>query len=139
MIGLILSLKTIFINLAKITPEAVAMQKAPAPSANILIESGVRNRLASVEAPTVNPNTMVTISMKAVRAVEANRSVTAHSFSKLPKNKKPRRFIEPGAIKPVIIKANIGNRILNRRLTGLDGFIFISRSFFVVSSLIIGG
>ena len=76
MMGLILFLLKRFMALADNTPAAVAMAKAAAPRTKISKESGVRNLEASVEVPTVKPKSMVTMSIKAVRAVFANRSVT---------------------------------------------------------------
>jgi hypothetical protein len=67
-----------FITLAKMTPPAVATINERAPRMKIRIDSGERKTSACVEAPTVRPRMMVTISMSELRAVSANGAL--HRF-----------------------------------------------------------
>ncbi len=95
--------------------------------------------MACVEAPTVTPNKMVTISIIEVLAVSANLLVTPLSFSKLPKNNIPKRGIALGEINAVNRNPIIGNRIFSKRGTTRGGFIRITRSLLLVSNRIMGG
>jgi hypothetical protein len=56
-----------------------------------------------------------------------------------PKNNIPRRGNALGDIKVVSNNPMIGNRIFSSLETDLGGFIFICRSFLLVSSFMIGG
>ena len=69
----------------------------------------------------------------------ARRSVTMHSFIRLPKNSMPIRTNAPGASKVQIRKAAIGKMIRSRRETFREGFMRIKRSSRVVSSRMMGG
>lgn len=73
--GLILlpSLRNKFINFTNKIPPAVAMIKERAPNANIPKDCDVKNVVACVEAPTVKPIRIVTISISEPLAVSANR------------------------------------------------------------------
>ncbi len=66
-----------------------------------------------MEAPTVTPSKIVTISMREFLAVFANLPVTPLSFNKFPKNNIPSNGKAPGEIKAVIINPKIGNRIFS--------------------------
>ena len=105
----------------------------------IKMDSLVRNTSACVEAPTVRPNKIVTISIKDVLAVFANLFVTPLSFNRLPKNNIPNSGRAPGEINVVRIKATMGNMIFSVLLTERGGFILITRSLFEVNNRIIGG
>ena len=110
-----------------------------APSTKINMDSLVRNTSACVEAPTVRPNKIVTISIREVRAVSANLFVTPLSFNRFPKNNIPNNGKAPGEIKVVKIKATIGKMIFSILLTERGGFILITRSLLEVNNRIIGG
>ena len=56
-------------NFANKTPEPVAIQKAIAPKPKILSDSGVKNLSAWVDAPTVKPKIITTVSITTVLAV----------------------------------------------------------------------
>jgi len=103
------------------------------------MDFGVRKVCAWVLAPTHSPSKIVTMSIKAVRALFADRSVTPDSFNKLPKNSNPNNTIEPGAMKAVMMKLTMGNNIFSILLTWREGFIRIRRSPEVVKSFIMGG
>ena len=139
--GLILlpSLINKFITLANMIPPAVAIIKDKAPSTKINIDSLVRNTSACVEAPTVSPNKMVTISIRDVLAVSAKRFVTPLSLRIFPKNSIPSNGNAPGEIKVVKIKATIGKMIFSSLLTERGGFMRITRSFLEVNKRMMGG
>ena len=71
--GFILFLENIFMILAKIIPDAVAMEKEMDPRKKILKALGVKNTSPWVLQPTVNPRNMVAVSMMADCAVLARR------------------------------------------------------------------
>ena len=125
--------------MANITPPAVAIINDNAPRIKISIDSDVRKTSACVDAPTVSPSTIVTISISEVLAVSANRLVTPDSFKRFPKNNIPSNGREPGEIKAVSNKPVIGNNIFSVLDTALGGFILISLSLRVVNSFMIGG
>lgn len=50
----------------------------------IFTDSGRRNVVACVDAPTVNPSWMVMVSISGPRAVSAKRRVTPDSFNRFP-------------------------------------------------------
>ena len=139
--GLILlsPFKKRFINLAKRRPPIVAITNETAPRPNIIKESLVMNMSAWVEAPTVTPNNMVTMSISFVRAVSANLSVLPDSFKRLPKNNIPKRGKALGEIKVVNNKATTGKIIFSFCETARGGFMRIFRSSFEISNLINGG
>ena len=110
-----------------------------APKANIIIESLVINISACVDAPTVTPKRIVTISINFVRAVSASLSVLPDSLSKLPKNNIPNNGNALGDINVVNNNATTGKIIFSFCETALGGFILINRSFFEVNNFIIGG
>ena len=85
--------------LAKITPEAVAIENATAPRKKIPNALGVKNTSAWVLQPTVNPKKIVAVSMMADCAVLARRLTTPHSFKKFPKNSIPSKGSAVGARK----------------------------------------
>ena len=63
--GFIFFFKNRFIILPKMTPEAVAIEKATAPRQKIPSALGVRNTSAWVLQPTVKPRSIVAVSMMA--------------------------------------------------------------------------
>ena len=126
-------------NFTKITPEAEAMMNAMKPRAKMKIVSLVRNVEAWVEAPTVMPSRMVTMSVRALEAVLASRVVTPHSRSRLPKKSIPSRGIPEGTTKQVRSRPTIGKMIFSLWATARAGFIFMRRSFLVVSNRMMGG
>ena len=136
-----------FINLANKTPVAVAIPNEKAPNANILIELEVKKPIftpstiltACVDAPTQSPKTIVIISIKEFEAVLAKRSVTPLSFSRFPKKSIPNNDDAPGAMRIVTSAPTMGNNIFSRLVTSRGVFMWIRRSFFVVSNFIIGG
>ncbi len=110
-----------------------------APITKIFNDSGRRNVVACVDAPTVNPNRMVMVSINGPRAVSANRRVTPDSFNKLPKNSIPNNG-RPEGTKNVVSKSpTMGNNIFSVCETTRGVFILITRSFGVVSIFIKGG
>ncbi len=137
--GLIFSVRNKFMNLANNTPPAVAMANDNAPSPKICSDWERKNVSACVLAPTEKPSKIVTMSIIAVRAVLASRSVTILSFSRLPKNSMPNSTIAPGAISVQIKKAATGKIIFSRLETFRGGFMRIKRSSRVVSNRMIGG
>ena len=110
-----------------------------APKPNINNDSLVRNTSACVEAPTVTPNNIVTMSMRALLAVLARRFVTPLSFNKLPKNNIPRSGNAEGLMNVVKRSPTIGKQTFSVLLTVRGAFMWMTRSFCVVSSLMIGG
>ncbi len=65
--------------------------EAMKPRKKIKIVCGCEELRSLVEAPTVMPSRMVTMSVKALLAVLARRVVTPHSRRRLPKNSMPSR------------------------------------------------
>ena len=126
-------------SLTKSTPLDDAMTKAMKPSRKMRMVSEVRNSDAWVDAPTVMPSRMVTMSVRALLAVLARRLVTPHSLSRLPKKSMPSRGIPEGTTKQVRIMPTMGKMIFSFCDTARAGFILMSRSFFVVNRRISGG
>ena len=91
MSGLILlpSFRNRLKNFTNSTPPQVAITNEIAPSTKMPIDLAVRKVVACVEAPTVKPIRIVTMSMSGPFAVSAKRLVTVLSFSRLPKNNIP--------------------------------------------------
>ena len=83
------------------TPVLDAIMKAAKPSPNISRVSVLRNLSAWVDAPTVRPSRMVTISVMALLAVLARRVVTPLSLSRLPKKSMPSSGMPEGTTKQV--------------------------------------
>ena len=108
--GLILlpSLQNRFISFAQHTPPKVATTNDAAPRQKMMSESVVRNTSACVDAPTVRPSNIVTISISELAAVLARRFVTPLSFRRLPKNSIPRRGRADGLMKVVSSRPTIG-------------------------------
>ena len=102
-------------------------------------ERHCRNWSAWVEAPTVRPIRMVTTSISGPLAVLARRLVTPDSLIRLPKKSIPSSGIPDGTMKAVSRKPMIGKSFFSTGETGRGGFMRIRRSFFVVSSRMIGG
>ena len=98
-----------------------------------------RNSVACVEAPTVTPSRMVTMSMIGPRAASAKRRVTPLSFSRLPKKSIPSRGSPEGTRKAVSKRPMMGKTIFSVCDTTRGGFIRITRSFFVVKRRMKGG
>ena len=115
------------------------MMNAMNPSAKMKIVSSVRNSDAWVDAPTVIPRSIVTMSVRALLAVLARRLVTPHSRSRLPKKSIPSNGIPEGTTKQVSRSPTMGKMIFSFCDTARAGFIFINRSCLVVSSRMIGG
>ena len=111
--------------------------KAPNPKINN--DSFVRNTSACVEAPTVRPNNIVTISMRALLAVLARRFVTPLSLRRLPKNNIPSNGNAEGLMNVVKRRPTIGKHTFSVLLTIRGAFMWMRRSFGVVSNFIIGG
>ena len=126
-------------NLTKRIPQIVAITKENAPNAKIFTESPVRNSVACVEAPTVTPSNMVTISMSGPLAVSASLLVTPLSLSKFPKKSIPRRGRAEGTSVQVNKSPTIGKIIFSICATARGRFILITRSFLDVSNLMKGG
>ena len=129
-----------FMILAKMTPDAVAMENATDPRRKIPRDLTVKKTSAWVLAPTVNPRKIVAVSIMEELAVLAKRSTTRDSFMKLPKKKGPSSGMDAGARKqhkmtPTIGKQRSSLRVIGRSVSG----ILINRSFLVVRSRIIGG
>jgi len=133
------SLKNKFMILAKISPPAVAIINESAPKIKISMDYEVRNTFDCVEAPTVNPRSIVTISIKEFLAVFASLSVTPDSFNIFPKKSMPNNGNALGEINVVNNKPIIGNIIFSSLDTALGGFILIFLSFSEVKSFMIGG
>ena len=95
------------------TPEAEAMINAMKPKAKIPSVLGVKNSDACVDAPTVIPNRIVTMSHKGPLAVLAKREVTPLSRSKLPKNNIPNNGRPEGTKKQVSSNPIMGNIIFS--------------------------
>ena len=95
--------------------------------------------MACVEAPTVNPMSIVTISMSGPPAVVARRLVTPLSFNRFPRKSMPSRGRPEGTRKQVSRRPIIGNMIFSLLEMGLGGRIRIRRSFLVVHNFIIHG
>ena len=138
--GLILlpAFRNRFMNLAKRTPQQVAMTNEMRPNAKILMERPLRKTSACVEAPTVSPIRVVTTSMRGPLAVCARRLVTPDSLSRFPKKSIPSRGSPEGTMNAVHRNPTIGNMIFSFLLTLRGAFILISLSFLVVSASIIG-
>ena len=126
-------------NFAPSRPPAVAIPKESAPRPKIKSESGLRNVWAWALAPTEKPSRIVTMSIIALRAEFASRSVTPDSLRMFPKKSMPSRAIDPGAIRAAIRNAAIGKMILSRREITRGSGIRIRRSSLVGSSFMIGG
>ena len=99
----------------------------------------VKNTSAWVDAPTVSPKTITTMSIKEVLAVSANLRVTPLSFKIFPKNSIPSNGRAPGEIKVVSNNPIMGNITFSSFETERGGFMRMSRSRFEVNNLIIGG
>jgi len=127
------------IILTNITPPKVATINEMAPIIKISSDFAVKKVVAWVEAPTVSPIRMVTISIRGPLAVSASLLVTVLSLSRFPKNSIPKSGSPEGTMKAVRRIPTIGNKIFSSLVTCLGGFIRITRSFLVVSNLIIGG
>ena len=127
------------VHMANKTPPAVATIKEKAPNTKMRIDSGVRKVEACVEAPTVTPSRIVTISIIEVRAVSANRSVTIDSLRRLPKNNIPSSGSAAGVMNVVSKSPMIGNSTFSVLETARGGFIRITLSLLLVSNLMIGG
>ncbi len=121
------------------TPLLEAITKAMKPRKKMKIVCGVRNCEACVDAPTVMPRRMVTMSVSAFEAVFARRVVTPHSRSRLPKKSMPSRGRPEGTTKQVRSMPTMGKMIFSFWLTARAGFILMRRSFFVVNRRISGG
>ena len=126
-------------SLTKHTPDAEAMMNAMKPRQKMKMVSLVRNVVAWVEAPTVMPRRIVTMSVRALDAVFARRVVTPHSRSRLPKKSIPSRGRPEGTTKQVRSMPTMGKMIFSFCETARAGFIFIRRSLRVVRSFMIGG
>ena len=126
-------------SLTKSTPDDEAIMKAMNPRKKMNIVCGVRNCEACVDAPTVIPRSIVTMSVSALEAVLARRVVTPHSRRRLPKNSIPSSGRPEGTTKHVRSMPTMGNMIFSFCDTARAGFIRIRRSFFVVNRRINGG
>jgi len=115
------------------------MLNATAPSKKIPTDFGVKNTSPWVLAPTVKPKSIVAVSIIAVRAVWASRSVAPHSFKKFPKKNIPRSGMEAGARKQQSKTPTAGKITRSLLDTSRSSVILISLSSRVVKSLMIGG
>ena len=122
-----------FISFTKHTPLMVATMKAQAPMAKMKMVFMVRNSEAWVEHPTVKPNSITTISLRALPAVLARRVVLPDSFRRLPKKSIPSRGRPEGTMKVVSRSPMMGKRMRSVCETWRGAFILMTRSFFVVS------
>ena len=117
--------------LAKITPDAVATAKLPAPSAKIFSDSGFRNVSALALQPTQMPMRMVTMSTK-LRAPRFPPDAPSHSRFRARGFRTaafPRRLDEAPCTKRADPRRlNTGGMILSTLDTFRGGFIRISRS-----------
>ena len=95
------------------TPALEAMINAQKPRPNIRRVSVVRNLSAWVDAPTVSPRRIVTMSVIAFEAVFASRVVTPLSRSRFPKKSIPRSGSPEGTTKQVRIRPTMGNIIFS--------------------------
>ena len=125
-------------NLTKLTPKVVAITNEASPRPKMRTLRPLRKTSAWVEAPTVRPIRVVTISMSGPPAVAARRLVTPLSFKRLPKKSMPSSGRPEGTMKAVQIKPTMGKMIFSRWLTTRGLFILISRSFLVVRSSMMG-
>ena len=100
-------------NLTNNTPDADAMMNAMKPRKKIPIVSRVRNSDACVEAPTVIPRSIVTMSVNALLAVLAKRVVTPHSRNRLPKKSIHKSGNAVGTTKQVSYNPTIGKMIFS--------------------------
>ncbi len=125
--------------MTKSTPVAVAITKEKAPKQKMRMEAGLRKLVAWVEAPTVRPMRIVTMSMSGPEAVLARRLVTPHSFSRLPKKSIPNRGRPEGTRKAVSRMHNSGKSTFSRWLTARGGRMRMRRSLGVVSRRMMGG
>lgn len=137
--GFIFCFRNMFMILAKITPDAVAIEKAMEPRKNIPRDLGVRKTSAWVLQPTVNPKKMVAVSMMADCAVLARRLTTPHSLIKLPKNNMPSSGRAVGARKQQSKTPATGNINFSFFETTLGSGIRMSRSSLDVNRRMIGG
>ena len=110
---MIFSFRKRFMNLAPSRPPAVATQNEAAPRTKILMELEVRNTEACVEAPTVRPKMMVTMSIKGLEAVFCKRFTTPDSLMILPKNSMPNSGRAVGLMKVVRMRPTMGNMIFS--------------------------
>ena len=104
----------------------------------IFTEFPVRNLSAWVEAPTVSPIKVVTVSTIGPLATSARRRVTPLSLSRFPKKSMPSKGSPEGTMKAVSRKPMTGKKIFSFWLTTLGLGILISLSFFVVRKIMIG-
>ena len=87
--GLIFSLLKRFIIFAKITPDAEPNENATIPNVRMPRVFQLRKASAVAVAPTEIPRKMVTMFINSFCTVFDKRSVTPHSFIKLPNIKQP--------------------------------------------------
>jgi len=138
--GLTFFLVKRFMILPKITPPAVSKINAARPSARIMAVLSVMKDAACMLAATVMPSIRVIRFASTFCAVSEREPSTPHSRMRLPNIRKPTSATERGAKMPAMTVTMIGKRIFVDCETLLPVYsIRMLRSFFVVSSLMIGG
>ena len=125
-------------NFTNSTPELDAMTNERAPRMKIMMVFQVRNSLAWVEQPTVRPSSITIASLRAEPAVLAKRVVLVLSFSRFPKSI-PSSGSPDGTRNAVSSNPTMGKMMRSVCDTWRCGFMWMVRSFLVVSSRINGG
>ncbi|CSB62276.1 Uncharacterised protein [Vibrio cholerae] len=111
--GLISSLENLLRIFAIITPPAVPILKAAAPSAKIPKVSKLRKVSACNLEPTPKPKKMVTILISSFCAVLDKRSTTPASRIRFPKQNMPTKGVAAGKNRMVISSTTSGNTIFS--------------------------
>ena len=137
--GLILPPESLFISFASSTPPAVPMPNATMPIAMISSVRTVRKVEAVAVAPTVMPRKIVTIFISSFCIVLFRRSVTPHSFARLPSIRQPTSGAADGSSSATRMVTTMGKIIFCVLVAGLSCSMTILRSFSVVRARIIGG
>ena len=125
--------------MAIITPDAVPIENATAPSAKIPKVSTFKKASALSFEPTPKPKKIVVMLINSFCAVELKRSTTPDSRIKLPKQNIPTKGVAEGKKKIVMASTPTGKIIFSILVTGRNCFISILRSSSVVNAFIIGG
>ena len=128
-----------FNSFANKTPPAVLKQNATRPNARIASVSPFRNFSPSIVAPTMSPRKIVTMLIRGPLAVLLSRCVTPDSRIRLPNISMPISGPLAGMNSTVITQVAIGKTMTAPFETSFACGMSISRSLWVVNSLMIGG
>ena len=115
------------------------MPNATMPIAMISSVRTVRKVEAVAVAPTVTPRKIVTIFISSFCIVLFRRSVTPHSFARLPSIRQPTSGAADGSSSATRMVTTMGKIIFCVLVAGLSCSMTILRSFSVVRARIIGG